>query len=411
VRDRSGDARTGAFSYPESDMNKALATTLVALAGTCCAAAHAQSSVTLYGTLDTGLDYISNQKTAAGGKSNAMLESGNLSTDRWGLRGNEDLGGGLSAVFDLENGFNIDSGKFSNGGDEFGRQAWVGIASKQWGTVTLGRQYDFLVDFVAPLSATGSGFGGNIADHPFDNDNLNNDLRMNNALKFRSATYDGLTVGGAYAFSNAAGGFSNNNAYSLGAQWAGGPFNLAVAYLQVDQPGGVNQPTNSGGAVSSSDGDATFTGARQRIFGAAGRYTFGAATVGLVFTRTMLDDPHQITQGGAYSTLDGDLLTFNNYELNARYALTPAFTLGGSYTFTDGHFSDAGKSVSPKWNQFMLQADYAVSRRTDLYLEGVYQHVSGADGIAVLGNASIYSLAASSSDRQAVVAVGIRHRF
>jgi predicted porin len=392
-------------------MNKALATTLVALAGTFCAAAHAQSSVTLYGTLDTGLDYISNQKAGTGGKSNWMMESGNVSTDRWGLRGNEDLGGGLSAIFDLENGFNIDSGKFSNGGDEFGRQAWVGIASTQWGSVTMGRQYDFLVDFVAPLSATGSGFGGNIADHPFDNDNLNNDLRMNNSVKLRSATYDGVTLGGAYAFSNAAGGFSDNNAYSLGAQWAGGPFNLAVAYLQANQPGGVNQPTNTGGALSSSDGDATLTGARQRILGAAGRYTFGAATVGLVFTRTMLDDPHQITQGGAYSTLNGDLLTFNNYELNARYAVTPAFMLGGSYTLTDGHFSDAGKSVSPRWNQFMLQADYALSRRTDLYLEGVYQRVSGADGIAVLSNASIYSLAASSNDRQAVVAVGMRHRF
>jgi general bacterial porin, GBP family len=404
-------ARTGAFFYPESNMKNVMATTLVALAGTLGATAHAQSSVTLYGTLDTGLDYVSNQKTATGGKSNWMLESGNLSTNRWGLRGNEDLGGGLSAVFDLENGFNIDNGKLSNGGDEFGRQAWVGLASKQWGTVTLGRQYDFLVDFVAPLSATGSGFGGNIADHPFDNDNLNNDLRMNNALKFHSATYDGLSVGGAYAFSNAAGGFSNNNAFSFGAQWAGGPVNLALAYLQVNQPGGVNEPTNTSGAVSSSDGDATFTGARQRIFGAAGRYVFGAATVGLVFTRTILNEPDQITQGGSYSTLGGDLLTFTNYELNARYALTPAFTLGGSYTFTDGHFSDDGKSISPKWNQFMLQADYALSRRTDVYLQGVYQHVSGADGVAVLGNASIYSLAASSNNRQAVVAVGLRHRF
>jgi predicted porin len=116
-------------------------------------------------------------------------------------------------------------------------------------------------------------------------------------------------------------------------------------------------------------------------------------------------------QGGSYSTLGGDLLTFNNYELNARYALTPALTLGGSYTFTDGYFSDDGRSIAPKWNQFMLQADYALSRRTDLYLQGVYQHVSGADGIAVLGNASIYSLTASSNNRQAVVAVGVRHRF
>ncbi|WP_144110515.1 porin [Paraburkholderia sp. BCC1886] len=392
-------------------MNKALVTTLFALAGTLASSAYAQSSVTLYGTLDTGLDYVSNQKSGTGGKSNWMMESGNLSTNRWGLRGNEDLGGGLSAVFDLENGFNIDNGKFSNGGDEFGRQAWVGIASKQWGTVTLGRQYDFLVDFVAPLSATGSGFGGNIADHPFDNDNLNNDLRLNNAIKFRSATYDGLSIGGAYAFSGSAGNFSNNNAYSLGAQWAGGPFNLAVAYLQINQPGGVDQPNNTGGAASSGDGDATLTGARQRTLGAAGRYTFGAATVGLVFTRTMLNDPAQITQGGAYSTVNGHYLSFNNYELNGRYALTPALSLGGSYTFTDGHFSDAGRSVAPKWNQFMVQADYSLSRRTDVYLEGVYQHVSGADGIAVLGNASIYSLASSSSNRQAVVAVGVRHKF
>ncbi|MDE1182466.1 porin [Paraburkholderia sp.] len=392
-------------------MKKVLASTLVAMSATLATAAHAQSSITLYGTLDAGLDYVSNQKSGTNGHTNWIAQSGNLSTDRWGLRGNEDLGGGMSAVFDLENGFNLDTGKLSNGGDEFGRQAWVGLASHRWGTLTVGRQYDFVVDFVAPLSATGSGFGGNIADHPFDNDNLNNDFRMNNAVKFKSATYDGLTFGGAYGFSNAAGGFSNNNAFSLGASWAGGPVNLAVAYLQSNQPGGVGDPANTGGSLSSGDGDAVMMGGRQRIFGAAGRYTFGAATVGLVFTRTILNDPRQLTQGGSYSALDGQLLAFSNYEVNARYALTPALSVGGSYTFTDGHFSSANSSISPKWNQVMLQADYALSRRTDLYLEGVYQHVSGANGTAVLGNASIYSLTASSSDRQAVVGVGMRHRF
>ncbi|WP_175777369.1 porin [Burkholderia anthina] len=393
-------------------MTKTWAITLLTLAGTFATAAQAQSSVTLYGTLDTGIDYVSNQKgTGGAGHDNWMMESGNLSTNRWGLRGSEDLGGGLSAVFDLENGFNIDNGKLGNGGDLFGRQAWVGLASRQWGTLTMGRQYDFLVDFVAPLSATGSGFGGNIADHPFDNDNLNNDMRMNNAVKFRSATIGGFTFGGAYAFSNAAGGFSDNNAFSVGAAWAGGPVNLAVAYLQASQPGGVNAPENTGGALGSTDGDAIMTGARQRTFGAGGRYTFGPAAVGLVFTRTMLDDPRQISQGGAYAPLAGQMLTFNNYEVNAHYAITPMLSIGGAYTFTDGRFETAGASVSPKWNQFMLQADYALSRRTDLYLEGVYQHVSGADGIAVLGNASIYSLAPSANNRQTIVAAGVRHRF
>ncbi|TCG04243.1 hypothetical protein BZM27_42225 [Paraburkholderia steynii] len=393
-------------------MNKALATGCAALAAAFATAAHAQSNVTLYGTLDTAIDYVSNQKTANGqGHNNWMMASGNLNGDRWGLRGTEDLGGGLHTVFDVENGFNITNGKLANGGDVFGRQAWVGLSSNTWGTVTMGRQYDFLVDFVAPLSATGSGFGGNLADHPFDNDNLANDFRMNNAVKYRSPDYHGFKFGWAYAFSNAAGGFSNNNAFSAGAAWSRGPVDLAVGYFQANHPGGVDTPTNTGGAISSSDGDAMLTGARQRILGAAGRYAFGAATVGLVVTRTIMDDPAQVAQGGTYVALEGDLLTFTNYELNARYALTPALSLGGSYTFTDGHFSSASGVASPKWNQVMLQADYALSHRTDVYLEGVYQHVSGASGIPALGNASIFTLAPSAGNQQTVIAMGLRHRF
>jgi general bacterial porin, GBP family len=392
-------------------MNKALIASLSLIAAAVSQAANAQSSVTLYGTLDTGIDYISNQKSATGGNAAWGMQSGNVSTDRWGLKGTEDLGGGLAAVFDLENGFNIDSGKFSNGGDEFGRQAWVGISSSAYGTVTLGRQYDSMVDFVAPLSATGSGFGGNIADHPFDNDNLNNDFRMNNAVKFRSVNYGGLVFGGAYAFSNSSNGFSNNNAYTAGASYNNGPLSLAAAYFQANNPGGVTAPSNTGGALSSGDGDATLVGGRQRIMGAGARYVIGAATIGAVFTRTTLDDPSEISQGGSYTALSGNKLTFNNYELNARYALTPALTLGGSYTFTDGKFDTATSSLSPKWNAFMLQADYALSRRTDVYLEGVYQHATGATGVNALGNASIYNLAASSNGKQAVVAAGVRLRF
>ncbi|CAM2342683.1 porin [Burkholderia vietnamiensis] len=373
--------------------------------------AHAQSSVTLYGTIDAGLDYISNQKSPAGAGPAYGVQSGNVSTSRWGLRGNEDLGGGLGAVFTLENGFNGANGKFGNGGDEFGRQAWVGLSSRRWGTVTLGRQYDFLVDFVAPLSATGSGFGGNIADHPYDNDNLANDTRMNDAVKFSSANYGGFSFGGAYGFSNQGGGAGNNNAYSVGAQYVSGPVDLAVAYLQSNQPGGVNAPQNTGGSLSSSDGDAMLVGGRWRTFGAGAHYAFDHATVGFVYTRTILNDPRELSQGGAYGAVNGRLLTFSNYELNARYFLQPAFSLGGSYTLTQGRFDDAGRSIAPTWSQFMLQADYALSHRTDLYLEGVYQRVAGADGVAVLGNAGIFNLAASGNDRQAVVAAGIRHKF
>src|ERR1700733_15168405 len=79
--------------------------------------AHAQSSVTLYGLIDTSMVYVNNAKSATSGQNSSQFleNSGSLSTSRWGLRGNEDLGGGLSAVFDLENGFNAANGTFKNG--------------------------------------------------------------------------------------------------------------------------------------------------------------------------------------------------------------------------------------------------------------------------------------------------------
>src|SRR3981189_1533430 len=96
---------------------------LLALAalGTVAGAAQAQSSVTLYGIVDAGFVYTN----SSAGQKLYSTSAGNLRGDRWGLRGTEDLGGGLKALFVLENGFNAFSGKLGQGGDEFGRQAYV----------------------------------------------------------------------------------------------------------------------------------------------------------------------------------------------------------------------------------------------------------------------------------------------
>src|ERR1700754_1749666 len=91
--------------------------------GTVAGAAHAKSSVTLYGLIDAGLTYTNNQ----GGSHNFKMTSGAVNGSRWGLRGSEDLGGGLKAIFTLEDGFSIANGTFGQGGREFGRQAFVGL--------------------------------------------------------------------------------------------------------------------------------------------------------------------------------------------------------------------------------------------------------------------------------------------
>ena len=103
----------------------------------------------------------------------------------------------------LENGFNVNNGKLGQGGLMFGRQAYVGLSS-QFGTVTLGRQYDSVVDYVGPLEA-GDQWGGYIGAHPGDIDNFNNSYRTNNTVKYTSANYAGLTFGGTYSFGGIAG--------------------------------------------------------------------------------------------------------------------------------------------------------------------------------------------------------------
>ena len=84
--------------------------------------------------------------SAAGDKLFRMT-SGNVSGSRWGLRGVEDLGSGMKAVYVLESGFDLDSGVSSQGGRLFGRQAFAGIDHK-WGRLTLGRQQNALFDLL-----------------------------------------------------------------------------------------------------------------------------------------------------------------------------------------------------------------------------------------------------------------------
>ncbi len=199
-------------------MKKNLIVAAVAtLAASFATGASAQSSVTLYGLVDTSLTFVNNVATGNvdGGpkKSNLhALTSGNLQESRWGLRGAEDLGGGMKGIFTLESGFTLGNGQADNG--LFGRQAFVGLSS-DFGTVTLGRQYDSVVDYLGPLSAAGT-WGSTYFGHVAGNDNLNSDFSIANAVKYQSNNYAGFTFSGLYGFSNDT-GFANNRAYSAGA--------------------------------------------------------------------------------------------------------------------------------------------------------------------------------------------------
>ncbi|NYH17157.1 putative porin [Paraburkholderia bryophila] len=123
-----------------------------ALSAAFAQSASAQTSVTLYGVLDEGINYTNNV-----GRGHVYeLASGDAQGSRWGLKGAEELGGGLKAIFQLENGFDVNSGRLNQGGRMFGRQAFVGISSDTFGSLTFGRQYDSVVDYLAQTTANGN---------------------------------------------------------------------------------------------------------------------------------------------------------------------------------------------------------------------------------------------------------------
>jgi predicted porin len=371
-------------------------------------AAHAQSSVTLYGLIDAGISYVNNSKTATGHDNLVKYDDGVAQGSRWGLRGTEDLGGGLKALFVLENGFNSGNGTLGQGGAMFGRQAYVGLSQNNVGSLTFGRQYSFSTDYLGGNYSTGGQtVAGNYAYHINDVDQLTSS-RINNAVKFSSANFAGLTFGAMYGFSNQAGAFAgapatgttaapvagSSRAYSLGVNYANGPFGIGAAYTDI------RYPSQATPAFSTSIANVTTGSVRDlRTFGVGGRYSIGAATLWALYTNTH------------FTPVTGGSTTFAAYEAGAKYAFTPALTAGAGYTYM--HLSGANTG---HWNQADLSVDYALSKRTDVYALGIYQIAAGRNGTqdlqAQIGSSTSYfNTSGTGSDNQLAFRVGIRHKF
>ncbi|MFM0667370.1 porin [Paraburkholderia sediminicola] len=380
-----------------------------AVLGSIALNAQAQSSVTLYGLIDAGISYVNNARAGTGHDHLVKYDDGVASGSRWGLRGTEDLGGGLKALFVLEGGFNSGNGTLGQGGALFGRQAYVGLSQNNVGALTFGRQYSFSTDYLGGTYSTGSQTAaGNYAYHINDVDQLTSS-RINNAVKFSSANFSGFTFGALYGFSNQAGAFAgapatgtaaapvagSSRAYSFGANYANGPISVGAAYTDIRFPSQA-VPTFSTTLANVTTGNVRDL----RTYGVGGRYTIGAATLWALYTNTR------------FETLTGAATTFTAYDAGAKYAFTAALTVGAGYTYM--HLSNANTG---HWNQGDLSVDYALSKRTDVYALGIYQIASGhntatGDVQAQIGSStSFFGPSGPGADNQLAFRVGIRHRF
>lgn len=346
------------------------------------AGVHAQSSVTLYGSLDAGIGYVSNLR----GSSAFLAQQGTYQADRWGLMGTEDLGGGLKSVFKLESGFSTITGAMSSAGTLFNRQAYVGLSDNRVGTITLGRQTDFHFEMLGPLS-TAQALGDFSAFHPGNIDGLGNTLpvQLSNTVKFRSQTFSGITLGAMYGFTNAASSTAGHS-ISLGATYANGPLNLAAAYSEyhnrtLNIAGGLGLTSFQGVNLASG---APFVADLAKNAGIGGSYQLGAFKLHGLITQVRIERNGQTDN---YRSIDGGV----------NFQLTPAYQIdAGAWTTTL-----AGK----RWTQLTIANVYELSKTTQLYADLMVGQGSQGAVATTLG------IGASSSNRQTVVLTGIHHLF
>jgi predicted porin len=349
---------------------------LVALAALAAiGAASAQSTVTLYGVVDVNVT-----STKQRGTSLTTLDSGGLNGSRWGLRGTEDLGGGLKGIFRLESGFTPDDGLMGQGGRLFGRHATVGLEGG-FGSVRLGRTLTpigVLGDESATLGSKGLDLlavAGMVS--------VNAAYRTDNAITYDSPNFGGLTASAQYSTQLNGQETSNHNGRHAGFNviYKGGPLQAGIGYL--DQKVVV--------ATGNSDVRA--------ILGNIG-YNFGVAAVKAVVERDEIntsEDP-----------------TFLGLEASVPLG---AFTLSAGIARLRDATGAAG--VSDDANLYTLQGVYNLSKRTALYTFFTQVKNKGASNRGFGARIAAQPIAATATTPATTLAgtsnralqIGVRHSF
>jgi predicted porin len=378
------------------------------LVGLASSVAHSQSSVTLYGEIDNGIQY---QTNVGGAKAFYMDSVSGIDGSRWGLIGKEDLGGGLKAIFTLESGINVNNGQFAQGGTAFGRQAFVGLASDTYGSLTAGRQYDmvwYYPEFLAGSAAVGDLPGG----HPGDLDNVGNSVRFNNSVRYMSPDFHGFSFGAEYSFGGVAGDFTSTSGYSLGAGYAHGPLQVAVAYDYFKHP---TSTPGTGWFTAYASGFNLLAGSLNSAYQVAqayqdvvvaATYTIGNAAISASYSN--------VQYGNLGPAFSNGTAIFNNYDIGLSYRITPAFSVGVMYDYLNGRSvttAQGGTVGNQHYNQAAFLVDYLLSKRTDVYFSGGWQRASGTSSLGQEAVADIGGSGDSSNNHQMVYRLAIRHKF
>jgi len=341
-------------------------------------AAHAESGVTLYGIVSTAVRYTSNIDGRH--HDQAALVSGGMVGSRWGLKGTEDLGGGNHAIFQLEAGIGSDDGRASYNA-LFGRQAWAGL-SGNWGSLTFGRQYNALNNIGWAFNPLDQGWGNFWSDPLYiGGDIFFQDYRIDNSVVYQR-TIGPVSVQLDYGAGEQPGNQSRGTTIGGGVKYQQGPLALGVAYDQRRSTDGANTIRN---------------------YSVGGSYAVGNATAYLGH------------MGRRESASDAQ---FDISFVGLGYQVTPALHLSGAYYRyrqrggVTTQFQDKPVLLgSGNADSIALVGDYALSRRTSLYVEADVVYARGG----TVGRETEYWAGTPVTDLDSTtrvgVMIGMRHAF
>ncbi|OZI27768.1 porin [Bordetella genomosp. 7] len=364
--------------------------------------AQAETSVTLYGIIDTGIGYNKVKGDGWDSGSRVGMINGVQNGSRWGLRGTEDLGDGLQAVFQLESGFSSSNGNSAQNGRLFGRQATIGLQSDSWGRLDFGRQTNIASKYFGSIDPFGAGFTqANIGVGL----SAANTVRYDNMVMYQTPSYSGFQFGIGYSFSaddntddDDRVGFrtaDNVRAITAGLRYVNGPLNVALSYDQL----------NASNQQAQDEVDAT-----PRMYAIGASYDFEVVKLALAYGRTTdgwfagqgvagvqfadFDGDGVADEQGLGNNLFADGFKSNSYMVGLTAPIGGASKLFGSWQMVDPS-NDRLTGGDETMNVFSLGYTYDLSKRTNLYAYGSY-----AKNYAFLDDV-----------KSTAVGVGIRHRF
>ncbi|WP_157268409.1 porin [Azohydromonas aeria] len=364
-------------------------TVIAAAAVAAAGLAHAQApaaagpSVQLYGLIDTAVERL-NHVAPAGGSLTRMPNITATLPSRWGLRGSEDLGGGMRAIFTLESGFSPDTGGLNQAGRLFGRQAFVGVASSSFGQLTLGRQYSYFYLSMLDAGVFGPNLYGVGSLDPY----------------IPQARFDN-----AIAWQHRWGAFSAGLNYSLGRDIGAAPGGTACGGERADDAQAcraasamVKYDVANWGAALSWDRQKGGPGA------AAGLGSSALSDERLFATAYAKLGAWKVGAGWIRRDNEGSATPRSNIGyVEAAYAVTPALSLEAQYAQLDYRNSpNEAKLVS-------LRTTYSLSKRTAAYVTAGHISNDGTLNLSASGGSPGGNPVAGGS--QTGVAVGVRHAF